>query len=168
MTSSDGSTTTLMVPGKTGTYVPVADRFGKPIQATWNAIQASANQGSPPLFGNPGPGTLHTPQGQPGGRPCRRRAASSSSSRPWSARRAVAATGCRARSAPWAAGKSCPRPRRPTPRGCSALPLDTNRLQNDPAYNQTIGQAVLADAWRKFGGDPVLAAVAYNAGPRCV
>jgi soluble lytic murein transglycosylase len=45
------------------------------------------------------------------------------------------------------------------------LPYDPDRLLSDWAYNARLGAAYLADLGARFGGNPVLIAVGYNAGP---
>lgn len=40
-----------------------------------------------------------------------------------------------------------------------------DRLKNDPAYNARLGYAYYQEMLRQFGGDPYVAAAAYNAGP---
>ncbi len=45
------------------------------------------------------------------------------------------------------------------------LPYSAARLLSDPAYNATLGTAYLALLERRFGANPVLVSVGYNAGP---
>ena len=42
---------------------------------------------------------------------------------------------------------------------------DPQRFKADAAYNRQLGQAYYTDQLRRFGGDPLKAAAAYNAGP---
>lgn len=42
---------------------------------------------------------------------------------------------------------------------------DNRRVLTDPTYNATLGSAYLASLAKRFGGNPVLVAAAYNAGP---
>lgn len=48
------------------------------------------------------------------------------------------------------------------------IPYDPHRLANDDQYNLLIGTAYLNQMLNKFGGDEMLAAAAYNAGPGAV
>lgn len=48
------------------------------------------------------------------------------------------------------------------------IAFDARRFKNDPDYNRAIGQSYLARLQRRYGGDEVLAAAAYNAGPGAV
>lgn len=45
------------------------------------------------------------------------------------------------------------------------LPYDENRLRTDQGYNETLGRAYLDRLLQAYGGNEVLAAAAYNAGP---
>ncbi|HWW56355.1 MAG TPA: transglycosylase SLT domain-containing protein [Sphingopyxis sp.] len=47
----------------------------------------------------------------------------------------------------------------------AGLAWDPKRYREDEAYNRALGQAYYKEMLRKFGGDPVKAAAAYNAGP---
>lgn len=47
----------------------------------------------------------------------------------------------------------------------AGLKWDAKRYREDEAYNRALGQAYYKEMLRKFGGDPVKAAAAYNAGP---
>ncbi|HDY8412409.1 bacteriophage protein [Klebsiella pneumoniae] len=46
----------------------------------------------------------------------------------------------------------------------AGLPWDEVRWKNDPAYNFALGKAYLNKQLKRFGGNPVLALAAYNAG----
>lgn len=46
----------------------------------------------------------------------------------------------------------------------AGLPFDPARLRSDRRYNEALGQALYSDLLRRFDGDPVKAAAAYNAG----
>lgn len=46
----------------------------------------------------------------------------------------------------------------------AGLKWDPKRYREDEAYNRALGQAYYKEMLRKFGGDPVKAAAAYNAG----
>jgi soluble lytic murein transglycosylase len=48
------------------------------------------------------------------------------------------------------------------------LRYDRGRLTRDPAYNARLGSAYMADMLARYGGAPILAAAAYNAGPHRV
>jgi soluble lytic murein transglycosylase-like protein len=50
----------------------------------------------------------------------------------------------------------------------AGMPFDENRFRTDPAYNKALGQAYFQKQLQDFGGDPALAAAAYNAGPQTV
>lgn len=50
----------------------------------------------------------------------------------------------------------------------AGLPWDENRYKTDPNYNAALGQAYLKKQLQTFGGNPALAAAAYNAGPGAV
>ena len=45
------------------------------------------------------------------------------------------------------------------------IPFDENRYRNDAEYNARLGRFYYEKMLRKYGGDTVLAAAAYNAGP---
>jgi soluble lytic murein transglycosylase len=45
------------------------------------------------------------------------------------------------------------------------MPYALDRLTSDPSYNVRLGQTYLAEMMARFGGAPILAAAAYNAGP---
>jgi hypothetical protein len=47
----------------------------------------------------------------------------------------------------------------------AGLPFDEHRYRTDHAYNDALGRAYYGEMLRQFGGDPVKAAAAYNAGP---
>lgn len=47
----------------------------------------------------------------------------------------------------------------------AGLPWDPKRYREDENYNRALGQAYYKEMLRTFGGDPVKAAAAYNAGP---
>jgi hypothetical protein len=47
----------------------------------------------------------------------------------------------------------------------AGLAWDEKRFREDEHYNRALGQAYYKEMLRKFGGDPVKAAAAYNAGP---
>lgn len=47
----------------------------------------------------------------------------------------------------------------------AGLAWDEKRYREDENYNRALGQAYYKDMLRRFGGDPVKAAAAYNAGP---
>lgn len=47
----------------------------------------------------------------------------------------------------------------------AGLAWDPKRYREDENYNRALGQAYYKEMLRKFGGDPVKAAAAYNAGP---
>jgi soluble lytic murein transglycosylase len=49
--------------------------------------------------------------------------------------------------------------------GDLGLPYSASRLLSDPAYNATLGVAYLQELIDEFGGNFVLVAAAYNAGP---
>jgi hypothetical protein len=48
------------------------------------------------------------------------------------------------------------------------IPYDLDRLKKDKDYNQAIGDHLKARLFQKYGGDPTLAAAAYNAGEGAV
>ena len=47
----------------------------------------------------------------------------------------------------------------------AGLPWDAKKYREDENYNRAIGQAYYKKMLRDFGGDPLKAAAAYNAGP---
>lgn len=47
----------------------------------------------------------------------------------------------------------------------AGLPWDAKKYREDADYNRALGQAYYKSMLRKFGGDPIKAAAAYNAGP---
>jgi soluble lytic murein transglycosylase len=47
----------------------------------------------------------------------------------------------------------------------AGLAWDAKRYREDEDYNRALGQAYYKDMLRRFGGDPIKAAAAYNAGP---
>lgn len=47
----------------------------------------------------------------------------------------------------------------------AGLAWDPKRFRDDINYNRALGQAYYKEQLRKFGGDPIKAAAAYNAGP---
>ena len=49
--------------------------------------------------------------------------------------------------------------------GWLGLEYDSERLLSDPGYNATLGAAYLADLADRFGGNAVMMAAGYNAGP---
>ncbi|MBS0126313.1 lytic transglycosylase domain-containing protein [Thetidibacter halocola] len=49
--------------------------------------------------------------------------------------------------------------------GWLGLPYDSERLLSDPEYNSILGAAYLADLADRFGGNAVMMAAGYNAGP---
>lgn len=53
----------------------------------------------------------------------------------------------------------------PEAASAAGLPWDAERLRTDAAYNETLGKAYLRKQLEKYGGNEVLAAAAYNAGP---
>ena len=50
----------------------------------------------------------------------------------------------------------------------AGIPFDADKLKNDPAYNKQIRLAYENELLQRFGGNQVLAAAAYNAGPGVV
>lgn len=47
----------------------------------------------------------------------------------------------------------------------AGMPWDEERYKNDASYNHALGKAYLNQQLKKYGGNPVLALAAYNAGP---
>ncbi len=47
----------------------------------------------------------------------------------------------------------------------AGVPFSEDKYRNDPAYNEQLGKAYMAEQLRKFDGDPRKALAAYNAGP---
>lgn len=50
----------------------------------------------------------------------------------------------------------------------AGLPWDARRYKTDPEYNRALGAAYFGKMQKDFGGNPVLAVAAYNAGPGMV
>lgn len=164
VTTPDDTGLMLMVPHGDGGYDPVPDRYGRPVRASWSDLTAQA-KGAPAMFAAPPLNVVRTPAGAP--LPAVSKTAAFSAL-------AYAVTSQESHgqdgltSPRGALGRMQVMP--PTaqdyaPRVFHA-PLDLDRLKNDGAYNQRLGEAILQDQVNHYGQGAGLglALVAYNAG----
>lgn len=162
-TLPDDSGLALVVPKPDGTMLSVADRYGRPIRATWSDLEGVAAGRASPFAAAP-PAALRTDAGAPV--PATTKAegfAALSDAVQWQETRAD--------------------PARISPKGAIGamqlmpdtgahyaaqigLAWDPQRALTDVAYNRKIGQAALGDLVSRYGAGPGigLALAAYNAG----
>lgn len=164
VTNQDEGGLTLMVPHPDGGWDPVADRYGRPVRASWSELQGAA-AGHPAPFGQPPPNAVHAPDGAAVPAFSKNAAFEAVS---WAVTGRESGGKAGAVSAKGALGdmQVMPDTARPYALRLYGQPLDENRLQHDAAYNRRIGQAVLNDQIQHFGTGAGLglALVAYNAG----
>lgn len=166
-TLPDDSGLALGVPGPDGSWRQVADRYGRPVQATWGQLQGLA-QGQASPFAAPPANAVKTPAGQP--------VAAFSRSEGFSALSSSVeyqeSRGINGRISPAGALGVMQLMPDTGARYAAQIGLhwDPDRALNDAAYNRQIGNAALGDLTGRFmtGANPSaglgLALAAYNAG----
>lgn len=165
ITAPDDSGLMLMVPHSDGTWDQVADKWGRPVAATWSQLQGyGKGQGTLPFI-HPPAATPRTDDGAPVPAASKQ---SSFEAVAWAVEGQESRFHDGLVSPAGALGRMQVMPdtvRAYAPR--LGLPVDLDRAQNDNAYNRQIGRAALADLINHFGGGAGigLAAAAYNAGP---
>jgi hypothetical protein len=169
-TLPDESGLQLVMPKPDGTWSTVADKWGRPITASWSQLQGVA-AGAPSPFAAPPANQPKAPDGQP------LRGFSSAdgfNATVW------AVTGQESRFKTGAVGPQTrygqalgimqvmPQFAEPYAQKLFGAPLDVHRLQWDDDYNRKIGSAMLGDYVKRYGNTGpglALAIAAYNAGP---
>ncbi|HEV2530957.1 transglycosylase SLT domain-containing protein [Phenylobacterium sp.] len=165
VTAPDDSGLTLMVPHPDGTWDQAADRYGRPVRASWGQLQGLANGTAPSPLASPPPTALRTPDGQPV--PAASKAAVFSALA-WAVNGKESGFRGGQASSAGALGQMQVTPatvQTYAPR--LGLPVDLDRAQHDDGYNRRIGEAALQDQLQHYGTGPgiALALAAYNAGP---
>jgi hypothetical protein len=168
-TLPDDSGLALMIPKPDGTWSPVADKFGRPVQASWSQLQGVA-AGQPSPFAAPPPNQPKGPDGAP--------IPAFSAGKGFDAT-VWGVTGAESRFKTGAVGPQTPYGQalgimqvipqfaQPYAQRLFGAPLDVHRLQWDDGYNRQIGSAMLADNIKRYGSTGpglALAIAAYNAG----
>lgn len=162
VTNADDGGLTLMAPHADGGWDPVADKWGRAVTATWSQLQG----GGPPAFATPPSNTPRGPDGTPAPAVSRGAALQALG---WAVNGQESNFANGRVSPKGALGQMqvMPETAKPYALRLFGQPLDEARLQNDPAYNRAIGNAVLSDQVAKYGSGAGigLALAAYNAGP---
>ena len=162
VTRPDDSGLTLMLPHGDGTWDQVADRYGRPVGGSWAQL---AQPHFNPLAQAP-PTQVHAPGAAPLPAVTKGQAFSALSGAVTD-RESHGVNGL-------VSAKGALGPMQVTPQTVQTyaprlgLPVDLGRAQNDPAYNQKIGEAALMDMVNRYGansGGIGLDLAAYNAGP---
>jgi hypothetical protein len=168
VTAPDDSGLILMTPHGDGTWDTVADKFGRPVRATWGELENYANGAGAP-FAAPPPNALHTSSGAPVG------AVSASHAF------GVVMDGIGYHESHGRAGVQGPMTSTGTAKGVYqtmnsmvdtyaprlGLPVDYNRANNDPDYDRKIASAAVGDYLQRYGTSPggiVLTLAAYAGG----
>lgn len=170
-TLPDGSGLVLMVPKTDGSYTPVPDVYGRPVQFTFGQIKDFGAQGVGGVMGKPNPfasAPPTTPRAQDGTPvPAFTKSA---------AFQALAAgiehnesggrSGLISSAGAYGVRQVRPDTARPYAQKLFGQPLDLHRLQYDDGYNRQISNAILGDLVNHYGtGNGLgLAAAAYFAG----
>lgn len=165
VTTPDDGGLALMVPHPDGTWDQVADRYGRPVRANWNDLQALGQGRGQLPFMTPPPTAVQGPNGQPV-------PAFSKSAAFGALSWAVNGQESHFRSG-LVSGKGALGQMGITPDTVQTyaprlgLPVDLDRAQNDDGYNRAIGNAALSDNINHYGASGAgigLALAAYNAG----
>ncbi len=148
VTNADEGGLTLMVPHPDGSWDPVADRYGRPVRASWDQLKGRA-KGAPSPFDQPPPAALIAPDGKP--MPAVSRS-SAFSAMAWAVNGQESRFHSGLVSPAGALGQMQVMPdtvKTYAPR--LGLPVDLDRAQHDDAYNRRIGEAALRDHVDHFG-----------------
>ena len=170
-TLPDGSGLVLMVPKTDGSYTPVPDAWGRPVQFTFGQIKDFGAQGVGGLMGKPNPfaGAPPTAPKTQDGTPVPAFTKSAGF-------QALAAgiehnesggrTGLISPAGAYGVRQVLPDTAAPYAQKLFGQPLDLHRLQYDDGYNRQISNAILGDLVNHYGtGNGLgLAAAAYFAG----
>lgn len=165
-TLADESGLQLLVPKPGGGFTPVLDKFGRPVQATWDQLHSQASGNAPAPFATP-PANQPVVNGQPV---------------PGFSRQQAFADGVKSITSMESGGRDgltsdqgamgrmqvLPATAAPYAQRIFGQPLDQNRLLNDGAYNTKIGTAIWGDLVNKYGPSPgglAKAYAGYFAGP---
>lgn len=164
VTTPDDAGLALMIPHPDGTWDQVADRYGRPVRASWGQLQDLAKGTAPGPFAPP-PNQPTGPNGQPvpafskgAGFAATSWAITMAESRGRSGLVSPAGALGKMQVMPDTVATYAPR---------LGLPVDLNRAQHDDDYNQKIGNAALSDNINHYGASGAglgLAVAAYNAG----
>ncbi|HUO22693.1 MAG TPA: transglycosylase SLT domain-containing protein [Caulobacteraceae bacterium] len=169
VTQPDDSGLALALPKPDGTWTAVHDRYGRPVSATWSALQSYAAGGQAAPWSQPPPNAVRAPDGTP--LPAVSKSAALQ----------ALAWAVNGQESNFKSGLTGPDTRygaalgqmqvipqfgAPYAQRLFGAPLDQDRLLHDDAYNRAIGQAMLSDQVQHYGsGNGLgLALAAYNAG----
>lgn len=165
VTTPDNGGLALMVPHPDGTWDQVADRFGRPVSASWSQLQGVALGHAKPAFVAPPPNHPTGPNGQPVPAVSKGGGFQALS---WAVQGQESGFGRYNKSAAGALGLMGVMPDTvKTYAPQVGLPVDLDRAEHDPDYNRRIGEAALSDNINHFGSSPAglgLALAGYNAG----
>lgn len=165
VTAPDDSGLMLMVPHPDGSWDQVADRFGRPVRATWQQLQSYGQGSASSPFAQPPANAVRGPDGQALPAFSRSEAFGALA---WAVNGKESGFRSGLVSPEGALGQMQVTPdtvKTYAPR--LGLPVDLERAKTDDDYNRKIGQAALSDMIQRYGsGAGVgLALAAYNAGP---
>ncbi len=165
VTTPDDAGVALMVPHPDGSWDQVADRYGRPVRASWGELQNVAQGHGQPSFLQAPANAVKGPDGQPMPAVSKQSAMGAVS---WAVNGQESRFQSGLVSPKGALGQMQVTPatvQTYAPR--LGLPVDLDRAQHDDAYNRQIGNAALADHINHFGASGPglgLALAAYNAG----
>ena len=165
-TTGDASGVVLMTPHGDGSWDVVADRYGRPVRASWDELRAQATGAAPIPFSQPPPNALKTETGEAVPAMSKQQAFDNLT---WAITRRESGFRDGLTSDQGAMGRMqvLPETAAPYAQRLFGQPLDKQKLLHDGDYNSKIGKAYLADLVNHFHSTPegvVLATAAYFAG----
>ena len=164
-TSADDSGATLMVPRADGSWYAAADKWGRPIHATWNQLTDQSQNRGAPFFAPPPSQPAAAGQPLPA---FSRNQALGAVNQAVETVESHGRTGLVSPQGAMGVMQVLPTSAAPVAQRLFGAPLDVHRLQWDDDYNRKIGQQILADAINRRGpsaGGLALAISDYHAGP---
>jgi hypothetical protein len=151
VTAPDNSGLTLMTPKTDGTWQQVADKWGRPVSATWNDLSAQGRGGAPSPF-TPPPAAL---QGPSGPLPAfSKQSAFNALARSIETQESGGRSGLISDQGAYGVMQVLPSTAASYAQRLTGAPLDSNRLLHDDAYNRQIGRQILADGVNHYGATP--------------